>query len=103
MRVCKDCRHFDCRVEVACAEWYDMRCGNPNVTHKPGSHPQTGEPCYWKTNDLGRDVPMEEKRPHAREINPDGKCFLFEFKRAKRRWCPSPKPSPSDAPKPTPS
>ncbi len=75
--ICANCRNLINRGERGReAIWYDLFCGA--VKKKEAVDFVTGKKGYSGTNDLGGRYVDDEPHPYAREVNPDGKCCLFE-------------------------
>jgi len=76
MTICYRCRHFknlepgSVRADV----WYNHIC--MAVIRAHGINPVTGREEYKTVNDLGREVLVEERHPHCRDLN-QGECPLF--------------------------
>jgi len=75
MKICVECRHHR-GDRAGDALWHDHRCGA--TTLKPMQDPVTGQHGYSAKNDLGSVYMTDERHPYCRDINPKGKCGLFE-------------------------
>lgn len=58
--------------------WYDCFCGHPDKERERAIDPVTGEEEFVAYNSLGLRYFTDESRPHARDVNVDGRCDLFE-------------------------
>lgn len=79
MNICVKCRYHFASIEPS-GRWYDHYCHHPDLERDQTIDPVTGDPCYLTQNDLGRTHTTDEKHPHCRSINTDGRCGLYEPK-----------------------
>lgn len=75
--ICAQCRNLiraegGPRTDI----WYNMFCGA--VKKKKGIDFVSGKEGYVDMNDLGGTFVNDNPHPFARDVNPDGKCCLFE-------------------------
>jgi len=76
MNICKNCQHFECRVDgLRTGVWYNQFC--KAVTRPQDQNPQSGEMQYVQVNTFGQRYFTDEPYPYARDMNPSGECELF--------------------------
>ncbi len=79
MNICRDCKFHQVNPDgnhLLPGEWYDQWCSHPMGRREKTIDPVTGKLVY----DIGGYGFGNEAFPFCRDINPEGKCELYERK-----------------------
>ena len=77
MTICAKCKHHRTKQCGPKLQWYDWYCHA--VERERSVDPVTGKAGFVHTNDLGRKSFTDKRYPNCREVNPIGKCQMFNL------------------------